>query len=529
VDPTIHTALTHHLTASLTTIAHTLSAWLQDTPRTLADVEQAVVPLIRAFGATLVTQVATLAIAPTHDATHPCACGAHARYQRQRSAHVTTLFGTVQIPRAYYWCRACQHGFAPADADLQLVAGSRSASLDELLALLGATQDSFAEATTVLERLTGVDLSPNSVRAATADLGAALVTAQTQRAVYAQTAAVLPPPDAAPAPATPRLYISLDGVQTHVRTAGWKELKVGCLYHTEGRPDPAHPGAMRLRMRAPSYVTTLADATTFGTYVWQEAVRRAGLTATEIVVVGDGAAWIWNIAETQFAGATQILDWYHASSYVWEAATAIWGVDEAARKRWATTQLDQLWDSHVDQVLVELEQQRRHGDAVERAITYYTNQRPRMDYARYRAQGMQIGSGSVESACKQLVTTRLKLAGMRWNTPGAEGIALIRAYLKSGRWAEAIALRPRRQRTYVRKQPTQDRHCPLASTDAPVAAIPHASLPQPSALPPELRDQIQRELAAERANHPWKRAWSVKRQRHCLAEHDRQPPSTVSP
>ena len=64
-----------------------------------------------------------------------------------------------------------------------------------------------------------------------------------------------------------------------------------------------------------------------------------------------------------------------------------------------------------------------------------------MDYASYRARGLQIGSGSVESACKQLVTARLKQAGMIWDAAGAEAVAAVRAWLKSERWEEAIALR----------------------------------------------------------------------------------------
>ena len=68
-----------------------------------------------------------------------------------------------------------------------------------------------------------------------------------------------------------------------------------------------------------------------------------------------------------------------------------------------------------------------------------------MDYAAYRARGLQIGSGSVESGCKQLVTARLKQAGMIWSADGAAAVATVRAWLKSDRWAEALAVRTIRQ------------------------------------------------------------------------------------
>ena len=82
------------------------------------------------------------------------------------------------------------------------------------------------------------------------------------------------------------------------------------------------------------------------------------------------------------------------------------------------TQLDALWDGKVAEVLDELAQQQAHGEGVQKALSYYTTHRTRMDYAAYRARGLQIGSGSVESACKQLVSARLKGAGMIWEAPG---------------------------------------------------------------------------------------------------------------
>src|SRR5207244_4238797 len=80
-----------------------------------------------------------------------------------------------------------------------------------------------------------------------------------------------------------------------------------------------------------------------------------------------------------------------------------------------------------------------------------------MDYASYRARGMQIGSGSAESACKQLVSARLKQAGMIWDASGAEAVAVVRAWLKSERWEEAIRLRGVRSRSYRRKQTGEER------------------------------------------------------------------------
>jgi hypothetical protein len=94
---------------------------------------------------------------------------------------------------------------------------------------------------------------------------------------------------------------------------------------------------------------------------------------------------------------------------------------------------------------------RQRGAAVEEAITDYTNNAHRLRYADYRARGLQVGSGSIESGCKQVVTARLKQAGMVWSLDGARAVAAVRTWLKSGRWQDALALRPRRQRTYQRQ------------------------------------------------------------------------------
>src|SRR5947208_2492197 len=429
LNPTTDAARTEHLvttmTERMTTLTRTLSTWMQEQPHSLAQVEHHVVRLLKELGASLVAGLCSLAAAPQPSPTLTCSCGHQAAYQRERKAQVTTLLGPICIWRSYYLCPACGQGQHPLDAQLQFCAGSRSAALDELLALLGATQDSFVQAAQVLERLTLVHVSANSVRDATEQLGTLLQSHQD-------------PPHAEPAPrepacpsATPcpsRLYITMDGVLAHLHERGWSELKVGCCYQTRSRVARTRPERVEYRAHSASYVTALEQAQSFGWRLWEEALRRGVLSSEELVVLGDGAHWIWNIAQTHFPRAIQILDWYHASEYVWNAASAIWGEASPERASWAQAQLDKLWESKVQAVLLELERWRERGEAVEAALSYYTEHQGRMDYALYRARGMQIGSGNVESACKQLVSRRLKQAGMIWGAGGAEAVATVRAW-----------------------------------------------------------------------------------------------------
>jgi len=191
------------------------------------------------LGATLAAGLSALSAPVQPPRTVPCPCDQPANYQRQRPATITTLLGPITIQRAYYLCAACGHGQHPLDTQLQLRAGSRSAGLDELLALLGATQDSFADAANVLERLTLVHVSPNTVRAATEQLGAVLVEHQVQRATHAAAGHDLPPE---PAPRPERLYITMDGVLAHLHDRGWSEVKVGACFQTRTRPQPSAGG-----------------------------------------------------------------------------------------------------------------------------------------------------------------------------------------------------------------------------------------------------------------------------------------------
>jgi hypothetical protein len=524
LNPTIDAARTEQLattmTERMTTLTCTLSNWMHEQPHTLAEIEQHVLRLLKELGASLVAGLATLAAPAEPPASIACACGHMATYQRERTAQVTTLLGSISIQRSYYLCAACGVGQHPLDAHLQFCAGSRSAALDELLALLGATQDSFVQAAKVLERLSLVHVSANSVRQATEQLGALLLEHQAQ-----------PQSEPDPSPAPPvratvrasRLYITMDGVLAHLHERGWSEIKVGCCYHTHARADRKRPERLEIRAHTPSYVSALEEAQSFGWRLWQEAVRRGVLSSDEVVVLGDGAHWIWNIAEKHFPRATQIVDWYHASEYIWNAASAIWGEASGERAEWAHTQLDKLWESKVTEVLLELEPWRERGEAVEAALSYYREHQQRMDYASYRARGLPIGSGSAESACNQLVSARLKQAGMIWDAEGAEAVASVRAWLKSERWEEAIRLRGIRRRGYRRQQAEQVAPpSEMAGQGAQQMGEPVelARKAQQQAMAAEVLAQVQAELTEQRGKNGWGRAWSVRRQRELVAQRE---------
>jgi hypothetical protein len=445
IAPDDAAAFVADMTARMADLARQLSTWVAEAPRTLAEMEERALAVAKDLGAALVGGACQLAASPTPARHVPCACGRPAPYQRQRPAQVLPVLGALRVCRPVYWCRACRRSVAPFDAQVGLCPGSISAGLDELLALLGAREDSFEAAASVLQKLTLVRVCPNLARAATERLGRTLDAAE-RHAVAAAWAGHLPP---LPATTVARLYVSVDGVLVHTH-AGWKELKLGAVYTTVTAASRTRPAKLLIRARDISYVGDITDPAALGRLLWCEAARRGVLGAVEVVAIGDGAHWIWNLIAEHFPQAIQIVDWYHASQYVWAAAQALYGEGTDPARAWAAARLDELWDGAVGKVLTALQATGRTGEAVTEAITYLTNNQHRMRYAEYRARGIQIGSGVIESGCQHVIGARLRQAGMIWNVDGARAVAKVRTWLKGRRWAEAMALRPPLQRATQR-------------------------------------------------------------------------------
>lgn len=153
--------------------------------------------------------------------------------------------------------------------------------------------------------------------------------------------------------------------------------------------------------------------------------------------VCDGAAWIWKLIEQHFPQAVQIVDWYHASEYLPPIAEAVFGRETSEYDTWLEQARRQLWEGQIEALIHDCQlftTVPAAEQAVHRAVTYFTHNQKRMDYARFREQGYFIGSGTVESGGKQISTLRLKRAGARWTERGAVQTAKARAAWLSGNW-----------------------------------------------------------------------------------------------
>lgn len=427
-------------------LAKRLYEWMAEAKRNLTEMEQEVIAMMRQMGQGFLEAACHLHVPSYPEEAVACACGQDAKYMRMRQGQTKTQVGVLPFKRPYYLCEHCGQGCYPLDEVVGFCAGSISAGLDELLAYVGSLL-AFEEAAGLLEKLRGMAVSSGRIRRSTEGLGQR-VEVEEEKAVAAAWAAKKPVMPVVRQPVPERLYVSMDGVITLIRNQQGREQKLGAVYTTKAKPAHKRPDEVDVQAEEISFYTDMADAATFGRGLWLEAQRRGMAQAKEVVVIGDGAKWIWNLAEEHFPDSIQILDWYHASSYIWNAAHAIYGENSDLGKQWANRRLDQLWEGKLDQLLTQL--QGHDHQAVKDAISYFRNNRTRMDYPRYRAMGLQIGSGTIESGCKHVIAHRLKQAGMRWSEDGARAVAKLRARLKSNRWNETAQLIPTPSRSYNR-------------------------------------------------------------------------------
>jgi hypothetical protein len=159
--------------------------------------------------------------------------------------------------------------------------------------------------------------------------------------------------------------------------------------------------------------------------------------------LGDGASWIWRSFGNHYPDAVQILDFFHASEHLNEVARAWYGEGTERATRWVKAREHDLLSDRVETVIRSIRSWRpAEEDAIQIRRTnlgYFTTNKERMRYARFKARGYHIGSGVVESACKTVVGQRLKQSGMHWSEIGAEAILHLRSLLLSQRTAD---LRP---------------------------------------------------------------------------------------
>ncbi len=236
--------------------------------------------------------------------------------------------------------------------------------------------------------------------------------------------------------------VAMDGAKIYVREEGWKELKVGCVFEVALRPEwDQESGETVERAHAVhnSYVAFLGGPEKFGELVWAEACRRGLPRARDSEVLGDGASWIWNLAGEHFGRSRQLVDWYHADEHLYKAAHLAFGEGSSQAIRWAKAMETPLYQGRAWYLAGTLETLAEQHPTVTKELRteagYFESNKHRMQYLEMREEGFAIGSGMVESGCKQF-RARFTGAGMRWSRAGAERLLPIRAAVLGHRFDE---------------------------------------------------------------------------------------------
>ena len=358
-----------------------------------------------------------------------CDCGADQRFVAHRQRTLATTLGSVQYRRAYYHCRECGQSCCPYDQECGLDSRQMSCELASKATLL-AVHDPFASSSQILQRLSGQHLAEATIQRSTLKVGGRAAEAEKQLALRMASWSV---PQALASPR--RLYVAVDAAFIHLED-GWHDVKcVVCWWEDE--PGRVHKRGMTRR----------ATAEEFKAFVWGLACQCGLQTADEVVLLGDGAAWIWDQVGGILGEKTIcITDWYHVTEHLWACGKALHGEGTEAAKSWEQQLETMLWKGKSAALLKRLHQEQknhrgRKREAIESLITYLENQGDRLRFAEFRKRGLDIGSGRVEAACKQ-VGVRMKRNGMRWSEEGAQAVLSLRSVWLNGDWDKFWDQRP---------------------------------------------------------------------------------------
>ncbi len=365
----------------------------------------------------------------------PCPCGANQRFQRYAPRTLRTLMGEITYTRAYYRCGSCGESSFPLDEQIQQSPRSISPGLQRVLALLSAHL-SFTEAERVLRQVAGVSVSARQIETVAEEVG--LKAEQLQQQEEELSTSRWLSQSSGPNQPSPKTYIvEMDGVQVGLQDGSWQEVKCGVIYELNQRVEIS-AGRWELLNRQRCVVR--GDVVAFRARLWALCLRAGIGDQDQVIVIGDGAQWIDQTAQLLFPKAVRILDYYHASERIWAVANARWCEGSAQARQWAEERLSQLKDGQVRAVIgsiKRLKMRAGEGQSVRTAtISYLSNRLEQMEYGDYTRQGLPIGSGAVESSCKQLVTARCKQAGMRWGEAGVDAILALRCFVVNERLDE---------------------------------------------------------------------------------------------
>lgn len=377
----------------------------------------------------------------------PCGRGHRAHFVEFRNKELLTVLAPADVRRAYYYCKICEAGVIPKDRELDIVHSSFSPGVRRMMGQVGG-KEAFEEGRKDLEVLAGLSVNAKAVERVSEALGVQIEqqNRQEQEHLLAGKLVCL-----ASQAAIPKLYVAIDGSGVPVvarETEGRKgkdpqgkaktrEAKLGCVFTQTRVNEEGYP----VRDEASTtYVGAIEEADVFGRRIYAEAMRRGLLRGRLVIVLGDGAKWIWGIAAEHFPGAIEIVDLYHARVHLGTVAKLLYGSKDALCQAWLSARREELDEGNVETVIAAMGRRRLTNGEVQKELEkekeYFRGNAERMRYAKFRSQGLFVGSGVVEAGCRTIFGQRLKLSGMHWTVRGANAIIALRCCQLSGRWEE---------------------------------------------------------------------------------------------
>jgi hypothetical protein len=407
--------------------------------------ETAVRSAVHRAGAAVLTTVLQFPAPPADHHTIPCAWGHQARYRGLRSKPVLTVVGPAETSRPYYLCPDCHNGQFPADVELDIVNVEFSPGVRRMQALVGQ-QAPFDQGRQQIKRLADLEVTTKNVERTAEAIGEDIAVgerAEIQRARQLDLPIVLGKPipilyvemDATGIPVVKKETVGRQGKDGH--PARHRDVKVGCVF-TQKSWDAE--GYATRDPDSTTYVGAIETAEEFGKRIYLEAWKRGWSRVAKKVVIGDGAEWIWNLADLHFPGAIQIVDLYHARQHLWDLARRLYLNHEAEQRRWMMTHQDLLDNGHIENLVVALRSieasNAELAEAIRTTANYFETNAQRMRYPDFRSQHLFVGSGVIEAGCKTVIGSRCKQSGMFWTVRAANPILALRCCHLNGRFED---------------------------------------------------------------------------------------------
>jgi hypothetical protein len=350
-------------------------------------------------------------------------CGQWQQYKGDASREVVVEGGTLTVGRAYYVCPRCHTASYPLDEQLGLGEEQEQGRLREKLALV-AVLVPYHQAPPVCQTLLGSERYASSLRRVALREADRLTNSGHRHTLRERQ--------------QDRIYLQIDGQLCPTREPrqgpedqGYREAKAVVAF---SQADVAEVSKERHELLAKVLKAQITDSEAFRPIVAEVYQQAHGPQAAEVLVLADGAHWIWNLVQEIMPHAVQVLDFSHAKHYLWEAAKLIYGADSPFVRPWVKEREDLLFADKVEQVITHLQRFVDLAPGLAPIIHYFQQNQTRMRYGTYRQRGYFIGSGAIESAGKQLTAARIKGPGMRWNVADLNALLALRCVFLEHSW-----------------------------------------------------------------------------------------------